>query len=680
MPKTRQQRIAEKRAGHVPSPPQVLTDKPRGPRRTWAKTPSAHSIAAEVPGVSSQPLAAPGPEPPRALVHVWVDENRYVYDPSHAFSIPSALVPELVHFLNKLRDHGTQNLIASSSSFGTQVTPSLNRRQFSPGPPTSRAEPHLPEPSAPMKPQPASTGVKSPFQETPPPIDPHAPSAHIEQPFRQLPEATTRLSTPAHVRSPPQETYRSMTLHDYRPARVEAPLEKTAYPIQTACVDQPVNIISPRTTPTNAAQQTVSTSGHREIIHKQTLNQKMPDQEVREFAKSKQTKPMRKSVSSMKGLSGASGVGRGKKRAMSGNLPTPAPTKRKLSPVPSDPEMLRALGLPSIFRKYRNLPAYTVDGLALYGGVEPSDDYLKFQDEPPANINSNIAGSTPQTPQAISSSIHGRVIRPTRSVKRQFGFSPLTPISERSETTPPVEPAKRQQPMRFPSRLLDRMNANKRKRWTSPESIPNPKGKSYGLGEMEFYGNAKENEDEIVRQQPGKVRRTSHLKNFSSQGAVSSRQCTGPQSINSKTPIKITNAAGSFKVPSPSDTDWSDSQSEDEGPSQAVTAPSSTINNSGPTSRPQFRANAYKDWLQSASPAAAAVVERIEVNPTAAGQKFGAALDSSSPPTSRPQFTAFEDWLQTASPSVVSALERMDVDSNVAGAAFHCGLVNHTTN
>lgn len=647
MPKTRQQRITEERAGRVPSPPQVLTDKPRGPRRTRAKTPSAHSIVAEVPDVPSQPLAAPGPEPPRALVHVWVDENRYIYDPSHAFSISSALVPELVHFLNKLRDHGTQNLIASSSSSGTQVTPSLNRRQFSPGPPTSRTEPQLLEPSAPMKPQPASTGVTSPCQGITPPIEPHAPSALIKQPLRKLSEVTARLSAPA---------------------------------IQPARIDQPVNIISKKATPTNAAQQTVKTSGHSEILDKQTLDQEMPDPEIREVAKPKQTKPIFKSVSSLKRLSGASGVGRGKKRSMSGNQPTPAPTKRKLSPVPSDPEMLRALGLPSIFRKYRNLPAYTADGLALYGGVKPSDDYLKLHDESPANTDSNIAGSTPQTPQAISSSIHGRVIRPTRSVKRQFGFSPLTPISERSETTPPLQPAKRRQPMRFPSRLLDRMNANKRKRWTSPESIPNPKGKSYGLGEMEFYGNAKEDEDEIAGQQPGKVRRTSHLQNFSSQGAASSRPCTSQQSINSKPPIPITNAAGSFKVPSPSDSDWSDSQSEDEGSSQAATAPSSTINNSGPTSRPQFRANAYKDWLQSASPAAAAVVERIEVNPNAAGQTFGAALDSSSLPTSRPQFTAFEDWLQTASPSVASALERMDVDSNVAGAAFHRGLVNHTTN
>ena len=128
MPKTRQQRIAEERAGHAPSPPQMLTDKPSGPRRTRAKTPRANNTVVEGPVVPSQPLAAPGLEAPRALVHVWVDENRYVYDPSHEYAIPSALVPELVLFLNKLRDHGSQNSVAGSSSSATQVTPSLNRR------------------------------------------------------------------------------------------------------------------------------------------------------------------------------------------------------------------------------------------------------------------------------------------------------------------------------------------------------------------------------------------------------------------------------------------------------------------------------------------------------------------------------------------------------------------------
>lgn len=226
------------------------------------------------------------------------------------------------------------------------------------------------------------------------------------------------------------------------------------------------------------------------------------------------------------------------------------------------------------------------------------------------------------------------------------------------------------------------MNANKRKRWTSSESIPNPKGKSYGLGEVEFYGNAEEDEDNIAGQQPGKVRRTSHLQIFSSQGSANfdtSRACTGQQSILPKTPIPITNAAGRFKVPSPGDSDWSDSESKHEASSQAAAVPTTTTTNPGPTIRPQFRANGYENWLKIATPGAAAIVQRMEVNHTAAGQTFEAVLNSNPPPTSRPRFNALKDWLQTASPFVAAALQQMDVNPDVAGAAFQRGLDNYAS-
>lgn len=664
MPKTRQQRIAEERAGHAPSPPQVLADKPREPRRTRAKVPSALNTVAEGP-------AAPVPELPRALVHVWADENRYVYDPSHEFAIPSALVPKLVVFLNELCDHGTQRSVASSSSSGTKVTPSLNGRQLAPSFPISRIEPQLPEPSAPMEPQHASTGIVPSLQVTPPTMETRTSFARTEQPFQGFSEATAPLGTPAHVRSPPQETHRSMTPDDSRPTRIEVRLNQSSYHEQST---RTVNKIAQSVTPTDKTQQAGNTFGHVEIVGKQKLKQRMPDQEIREVAKPDQTRPTRKSGSSLKRKPEASGAGSRKKRAMSDTQAAPPPIKRKSSSAPSDPKKVRAFGLPSMFRNNPHLPAYTLDGEVRYGVVEPSDEYLKFYDKAPANKDTNVAiGSTPQTPQASSSSTHSRVIRPTRSVKTQFGFSPLETISERSETAPSMRPAP---PMRVPSRLFDRMNANKRKRWTSPESIPNPKGKSSGFGKAELYGNAEE--DDIAGQQPGKVRRTSHLKNPGSQGttnSVSSRPCTGPQSIIPNTPITITNKTGSFKVPSPGDSDWSDSQSEDEGFSQAATAQLSNVTNPVSTTQSQLRANAYEGAL----PVATTVVPRLEVNPTAAGQTFEAALDSSPPQTSRPRFTAFEDWVQTASPSVASALERMEVDSNAAGAAFQRGLLNQTT-
>ena len=356
--------------------------------------------------------------------------------------------------------------------------------------------------------------------------------------------------------------------------------------------------------------------------------------------------------------------------------------------MPSDPETLKAAGIPSMFRNHSHLPAYAADGSVLYGPVAPSDDHMKFLqiDEASANPDSDMDDiSTPQTPQATRS-VPGRLIRSIRSVKRQFGFSPLTTISERSEFTPPTQPAKKPlPPIRFPSRTLDRMNQNKRKRWTSPETIPNPEGTSYGLEEVEFYGNAEEDEEEsgVAGRQPDKFHRTSQSQNFSRQGARSpdrSRPYSGQQFIK-KTPVPITNLAGTFKVPSPGDSDWSDSESEDEGSSQAAVTPTSTITNPGPIIRPQFTANAYEEWRQTASPAVAAAVQGMGMNPITAGQAFGEALNSNPPELSsrRPQLTAYEDWRQTASPAVAAAIERMDVDHNMAGAAFKRGLDNFTT-
>ncbi|MCJ1343363.1 hypothetical protein MMC31_001556 [Peltigera leucophlebia] len=684
MPKTRQQRMAEERSGHAPSPPQILADKPRVPRRTRAKAPSANNTVAAGPVVPVAQSAAPGPEAPHALVHVWADQDRYVYDPSHEFTIPSALVPELVVFIKRLRDHGTQNSATASSSSATQVTPSLGSRQFAHILQSSRTE----GPSAPIAPQPASTGVVSHFKETSP-IATSASFACLEQPFQQLFGPTPPLDTRANLKSPPQELHHSLTPHHPPPARIEATSQKISHPVQPTRSYQPIHTISQSLKPTLVVQQALSAPGKGDIIEKQALGREAPDRQIKEAAQFNQTRPMPKKVSSSKSQTGASGAARRKRRAKSGKPSAPAPIKRKLTPVPSDPETIHALGLPAIFRKHHKLPAYKANGHAFYGKVAPSDEYLKFHDEAPTNTDSSMENvSMPQAPQASGTSVPGRLIRPIRSVKRRFGFSALTTISESSETTPPKQPAKNQPAIRFPSRWLDRMNATKRKRWTSPtspESISNPKGKSYGLGEVEFYGNAEEdeNEDNIAGQQPGKVRRKSHLQNFSSQGAANShtsRPCTGQHSI-SNTPIPITNTAGSFKVPSSGDSDWSDSESEPEASSQAAAAPPSnnTTPNPGPTSRPQFRPNGYENWLKTATPLAAAVVQRMEMSHAAAGQRFEAVMSSTLPPTSRPRFNALGDWLQTAAPSVAAALEQMDVDPDVAGAAFQRGLDNYNS-
>ena len=195
------------------------------------------------------------------------------------------------------------------------------------------------------------------------------------------------------------------------------------------------------------------------------------------------------------------------------------------------------------------------------------------------------SGSTEATPiEAENSPATTPIHRDHEEVRQaQSGGSDMTPS------------------IRFPSRTLDRM-ATKRKRWGSPETIPNPKGKSYGLGEAEFYGNSNGDENGVMEQQPGKLRRTSESEDFSSQVAGNphkARPYTGSMFENlateynggnvfseyeaarkveevaakmkntcrqslAKTPIPITNPVGTFKVPSPGDTDWSDSESDEE--------------------------------------------------------------------------------------------------------------------
>lgn len=375
-----------------------------------------------------------------------MDENRYVYDPSHELTISSALVPELVVFINQLRDHGTQNSVANSSSTA-QVAPSLNRHELAQ---TSGTKPKLPELSALTAPQHKSAGVLSPFLETSPLMVTCAFFA-CEQPFQPFFGPTAPLNTRPHIQSPLQETHRSLTRHDSPFARSKATFQQISSPVQSICNDQPVRTIPQNVTPTHAVQQAVSTSSRSGIVNKQASDQEMPDHQVNEVVQRNQKRLMPKQVSSSKSQTWASKVAYRKRRAMSGKPLASAPIKRKLGPVPSDQETIHALGLPSIFRKYRQLPTYTAGGQALYGPVPPSDDYMSFHDKAPANTNSNMANaSTPQTPQASGSYVPGRLIWRTHSVKKRFGFSPLTTILERNETTSPTQPAKSRPAMRIP--------------------------------------------------------------------------------------------------------------------------------------------------------------------------------------------------------------------------------------
>ncbi len=618
--KTRQQKLAEERAGHPPSPPRRLEDNPRRQRRTREKTPS--TVVAARSFVPAEKLD--GAEEPRALLRIWADAALSDDNPTHQFAIPSARVPEFFRQLEKICNQGKQNS-SETSSISAQITPSLDRRQLAAISPPSRIEPELRDISPQMAPQTAPAHVVSHFQQASPPVKPLAPSYRVEQ----LPQETSRLvvshttsestetisqetSRPiaphaqsARTQSHAQEIFQSKKSHNSPPASVEETFQQTSHSIKSPCVEQPIPAM-PRSFPVG---QSVTTS-HRNLVDRQTLDPEMPDKEI-------------------------------------------------------GPSYLTA-GKPAILRNNKHLPVYTADGQALYGPVEPSEDHLHFPPpyEPLANEGSDMSRSR-----------LGRFTRPTHSVENRFGFSQLSPISERSESTPQAQAQPIQtsstQAILFPSRKLNRM-MNKRKRWTSPDIIPNSKGKSDALSEVDFYGG--EGDDGVLENQPGKVRRTCQSKNFSSQvagGLDKSRSSTGQQPI-SKTPTRITNSAGTFKVPSPGDDNWSESESEDEV-FQAASQPSA-VNNPGPTSRHQF--TAYEEWLQTASPPVRAAVARMEVNPNAAGHAFEMALNNPKP-TGRRMFNTYKGWCETASPAVAAALGQMEVYSDIAGAAFEMGLGNY---
>ncbi|MCJ1344967.1 hypothetical protein MMC31_003172 [Peltigera leucophlebia] len=57
------------------------------------------------------------PEETQAILHVWVDANWSVYDPTHTLAIPSLQVPELLEFIERLKgNQGGQDLPTNSSS------------------------------------------------------------------------------------------------------------------------------------------------------------------------------------------------------------------------------------------------------------------------------------------------------------------------------------------------------------------------------------------------------------------------------------------------------------------------------------------------------------------------------------------------------------------------------------
>lgn len=287
-------------------------------------------------------------------------------------------------------------------------------------------------------------------------------------------------------------------------------------------------------------------------------------------------------------------------------------------------------------------------------------------------------------------------------------------VDSQAETkAPTAEPA-----IRWPSRSLDRMNQNKRKRWGDPVAMPSPGGGGYGLGGADNQWNSEEGETE---EQPGKIRRTRESQVFTSQraGPLSTPRPYEYQGSNvfaeyeaaqkaantaiaeqpiPKTPIPITNPTGTFKVPSPGDSDCSNSGSEEE---EGNTAGMGTMTPSAAVIR-RYRPSIPSDPLQIFRPseypalrkAREQALEHQARNLSRLSQSSRASQIPSPPVTSKaadkpdsgpqevekastvhPEVAGatkipHKDWRKTAPSSVTAALDKIEVESNSASNAF----------
>lgn len=366
--------------------------------------------------------------------------------------------------------------------------------------PPSRIEPELRDTSPQMAPQNAPARVVSPFQQVSSPMEPAAPYYRVEQlpqeTSRPVVSHTTSKSTeplsqetsrpiephaqPTRTKSAAQEIFRSKKSRNSLPASIDETFQQSSQSTRSPSVRQPIPTM-PQSVPSAQPDEHSVTTSHRNLLDRQTQDQEIPDKEFGELVQSNPTEPVRDTLSHSQSQT-ADRSTRRKGKAVSRNPMVPLLVKRNLETVRSYLTASKS----AVFRNKKHLPVYTANGQALYGPVEPSEDHLHFQ--PPYQSLANEGSE-------ISRSRLGRFTRPTHSVKNRFGLSQLSPVSERSESST--------QAILFPSRNLNRM-MNKRKRWTSPDIIPYPKGKSDALSEVESYGG--EGDDGVLENQPGKVR------------------------------------------------------------------------------------------------------------------------------------------------------------------------------
>ena len=243
--------------------------------------------------------------------------------------------------------------------------------------------------------------------------------------------------------------------------------------------------------------------------------------------------------------------------------------------------------------------------------------------------------------------------KPVKPVTNQGGQAPrgkkASPAPETSrgkEEIPEAKSGKPTQPLCWPSRSLEgTLGSGKRKRWGDP----------------------------CTEQQPVKLRRIGDKIDFSSQQS------------GVKTPIQITNSAGTFKVPSPSDSDWSDSDEEEWGFKVPLPSDSDEEVHGFKVQLPSDSDWSDSDWSDSDWSNSDEEVQEFKV-PLPSDSDWGSgdeddenvspavnAVDNYGP-TSGQNLHSYEEWSKQATPAVVAALGGMEVDPQTAGDAFERGL------
>lgn len=688
--KTRQQRMAEERAGQAPSPPQSLPVNQRGPRRARSKTPSA-TVAAGSVVPAAQPAVL---EEPQTLLRVWVDAGpEPSNDPTHQMLFRSTQLPDVVAYLKKISSESNETPSSHQGIPEQEMEEPIEPKN--PGPVTA------PKPAKRRKSafrRNPKMGLSAALLESTSAADDGIPMIfrdgfdfEANQPrYTISPQRDDKLSADGNCTMNDASETDNTNGQTADPSIQVAASEVNLAPqtprgskwslgslYQSACSITRRLVFSPLA---SVPESPESSSQAATITAPQAVTESTAPAQPKKKSSAPSSARDRRARSRRHDNSAVNSVNT---VTTSTNQGYRRPRAKKAEPASDDTE---ATGVQD--KEFPPMIGTGEEGAQQAGAGEPiMRQNIRWPSRSPDRMNANKRkrdGDRIDTPGEAGS--HGR-----------------------AATDRPVEGG------------ITEEQPGKRRRTGEPGGSS---GQVAGYPAVEYKGGNVFAEDKAARE------------------AASTGQQTLP-----KTPIPITNREGTFKVPSPGDGDWSDSGSEEDeatnvagGPkrfqpaevealrkarensqkhkprkpsrlcnsSQAYPSPpaaAASRRQSEPSPplprhaeqrqprhqaaiKPSTSANlepsghmrkftAFEDWCKKAFPAVIAAIEEMEVDSNMAGNAVEKALENAGPDNAT-QHSAYEEWCRTAPPAVVAALEHMEVDSNIAGQAFMSGLDKFT--